>query len=108
MGTSTAAESAATVFKIVKLDTAIVSAAADESATVATWATAAATAKSPEITVTNMAKLMSLNTNNNNNTRKKYGGGGVYGGGMAAKRPSDVLINCFKIDELEIDESKVE
>jgi putative phage-type endonuclease len=101
-GTSTAAESA-TVFKIVKLDTAIVSAAADESAT------AAATAKTPEITATNMAKLMSLNTNNNNNTHKKYGGGGgVYGGGMAAKRPSDVLINCFKIDELEIDESKVE
>jgi hypothetical protein len=104
-GTSTAAESAATVFKIVKLDTAIVSAAADESAT---GAATAATAKTPEITATNMAKLMSLNTNNNNNTHKKYGGGGVYGGGMAAKRPSDVLINCFKIDELEIDESKVE
>jgi putative phage-type endonuclease len=96
-----------TVFKIVKLDTAIVSAAAEESAT---GATAAATAKTPEITATNMAKLMSLNTNNNNNTHKKYGGGGGGGGGygMVAKRPSDVLINCFKIDELEIDESKVD
>jgi hypothetical protein len=84
------------VFKIVKLDTAIVSAAADDTAA------ATATAKTPEITATNMAKLMSLNTNNNNNTQhKKYGG-------LAAKRPSDVLINCFKIDELEIDESKVE
>jgi len=54
---------------------------------------------------------MSLNTNNNNNTQhKKYGYGGGYGGygGLAAKRPSDVLINCFKIDELEIDESKVD
>jgi hypothetical protein len=105
-GTSTA--DSETVFKIVKLDTAIVAAAADESSTGATTTT---TAKTPEITATNMAKLMSLNTNNNNNTHKKYGGGGGgYGGygGLAAKRPSDVLINCFKIDELEIDESKVE
>ena len=86
-----------TVFKIVKLDTAIVP---DDTATAV-----GAAAKTPEITATNMAKLMSLNTNNNNNTQhKKYGG---YGG-LTAKRPSDVLINCFKIDELEIDESKVE
>jgi putative phage-type endonuclease len=93
-GTSTA--DSETVFKIVKLDTAIVSGADD------TAGAATATAKTPEITATNMAKLMSLNTNNNNNTQhKKYGG-------LAAKRPSDVLINCFKIDELEIDESKVE
>jgi putative phage-type endonuclease len=97
-----------TVFKIVKLDTAIVS-GADDTATGATGATA-----KTEITATNMAKLMSLNTNNNNNTQhKKYGYGGGYGGyggygGLAAKRPSDVLINCFKIDELEIDESKVD
>ena len=92
-----------TVFKIVKLDTAIVS-GADDTATAAT-AVGATTAKTPEITATNMAKLMSLNTNNNNNTQhKKYGG---YGG-LATKRPSDVLINCFKIDELDIDESKVE
>ena len=83
-----------------KLDTAIVP---DDTATAA-----GAVAKTPEITATNMAKLMSLNTNNNNNTQhKKYGYGGGYGG-LAAKRPSDVLINCFKIDELDIDESKVE
>jgi hypothetical protein len=97
-GTATA--DSETVFKIVKLDTAIVP---DDTATAA-----GATAKTPEITATNMAKLMSLNTNNNNNTQhKKYGYGGGYGG-LAAKRPSDVLINCFKIDELDIDESKVE
>ena len=94
-----------TVFKIVKLDTAIV-AAADESAMTA-GAGAGAGAATPELTATNMAKLMSLNTNNNNNTQhKKYGYGGGYGG-LATKRPSDVLINCFKIDDLEIDESKV-
>ena len=46
---------------------------------------------------------MSLYTNNKNNIQKKYSSGA-----SAAKRPSDVLINCFKIDELEIDESKVE
>ena len=102
-GTSTAESE--TVFKIVKLDTAIVPAAADDTA-----AATATAAKTPDITATNMAKLMSLNTNNNNNTQhKKYGYGGGYGGyGMSAKRPSDVLINCFKIDELEIDESKVD
>ena len=99
-GTSTA--DSETVFKIVKLDTAIVSGAYD------TAGAATATAKTLDITATNMAKLMSLNTNNNNNTQhKKYGYVGGYGG-LAAKRPSDVLINCFKIDELEIDESKVE
>jgi putative phage-type endonuclease len=106
-GAAAGAESE-TVFKIVKLDTAIVAASADDTAT---GATGAATTKTPEITATNMAKLMSLNTNNNNNTQhKKYGYGGGYGGygGLAAKRPSDVLINCFKIDELEIDESKVD
>jgi putative phage-type endonuclease len=73
------------VFKIVKLDTAIIT---DELTTTAT--------------ATNMATLMSLYTNNNNNTHKKYSGNG------STKRPSDVLINCFKIDELDLDESKVE
>jgi hypothetical protein len=38
-------------------------------------------------------------------TNKKYGGGGVRG--HAAKGPSEVLINCFKINDLEIDENKV-
>jgi hypothetical protein len=100
-GAAAGAESE-TVFKIVKLDTAIVAAADDTTTETATTAAA-----KPEITATNMAKLMSLNTNNNNNTHKKYGYG--YGGaGLATKRPSDVLINCFKIDDLEIDESKVD
>ena len=37
---------------------------------------------------------------------KKYDG--VRGGARhVAKGPSDVLINCFKINDLEIDESKV-
>ena len=37
---------------------------------------------------------------NNNNATKKSN--------RNLKGPSDVLINCFKIDDLEIDESKVE
>jgi len=72
------------VLKIVKLETALIT-------------------ENHETTATNMASLMSLYTNNKNNIQKKYSSGG-----MTAKRPSDVLINCFKIDELEIDESKVE
>jgi hypothetical protein len=76
------------VLKIVKLDTALIT-------------------ENHETTATNMASLMSLYTNNKNNIQKKYSSG-ASAGGMAAKRPSDVLINCFKIDELEIDESKVE
>jgi putative phage-type endonuclease len=72
------------VLKIVKLDTALIT-------------------ENHETTATNMASLMSSYTNNKNNIQKKYSSGA-----SAAKRPSDVLINCFKIDELEIDESKVE
>ena len=60
-----------------------------------------------EATATNMATLMAIN---NTITNKKYGGtrgksGG--GGGGGAKGPSEVLISCFKLDDLEIDESKV-
>lgn len=51
-------------------------------------------ATTAEFTATNMATLMLIN---DINTYKKH----------SAKRPSDVLINCFKIDDLEIDESKV-
>ena len=47
-------------------------------------------------TATNMAILMAMN---NNATKKPNRG---------LKGPSDVLINCFKIDDLEIDESKME
>ena len=63
-----------------------------------------------EATATNMATLMAIN---NTITNKKYGGtrgkgiGGI-GSGHVLKGPSDVLISCFKLDELEIDESKIE
>lgn len=97
MGAATISNSYASesepVFKIVKLDTAIVDANETSGAVAAT---------TNEVTATNMATLMSLYTNNNNNTHKKYSGIGC------AKRPSDVLINCFKIDELDLDESKVD
>jgi hypothetical protein len=86
MGTPAGTGSDDTFFKIVKLDTAIIPTA--DTATVTATGTA---------TATNMASLMSL-SNHNHNT--KYGGSGI-------KRPSDVLINCFKIDDLEIDESIV-
>ena len=78
-------------FKIVKLDTAIIPTVDTATATATATTTATATA-------TNMASLMSLSNQNNHST--KYGGNGI-------KRPSDVLINCFKIDDLEIDESRV-
>jgi hypothetical protein len=84
-------------FKIVKLDNAIIP------PTLMTTNTRPAdhvapptskTAATAEFTATNMATLMLIN---NINTYKKH----------SVKRPSDVLINCFKIDDLEIDESKV-
>jgi putative phage-type endonuclease len=76
--------------KIIKLESAIVPSATTTAAT-ATTATATATAA----TATNMATLMNMFQ-----TNKKYGR-------HVAKGPSDVLINCFKINDLEIDESKV-
>ena len=78
--------------KIIKLESAIVPSAA------ATAATATATAA----TATNMATLMNMFQ-----TNKKYGGGRGGARHHVAKGPSDVLINCFKINDLEIDESKV-
>ena len=71
-------------FKIIKLESAIV-----PSATATDTAATAATA-------TNMATLMNMFQ-----TNKKYGGAR-----HTAKGPSEVLINCFKINDLEIDESK--
>ena len=60
-----------------------------------------------EATATNMATLMAIN-NSMFQTNKKYGGSGRSGARHhVAKGPSDVLISCFKIDDLEIDESKV-
>ena len=80
------------LFKIVKLDTAILP-------TLETTSTATATA-------TNMATLMAVNHNQKSNYTKKYGGG--KGTGNASQgRPSDVLISCFKINDLTLDESKV-
>ena len=80
--------------KIIKLESAIVPSAmtTDTAATAATAATA-----------TNMATLMAIN-NSIFQTNKKYGGGGAR---HTPKGPSEVLINCFKINDLEIDESKV-
>jgi hypothetical protein len=77
-------------FKIIKLESAIVP--SDPVTTGATTATA-----------TNMATLMAIN-NSMFQTNKKYGGGGAR---HTPKGPSEVLINCFKINDLEIDESKV-
>lgn len=57
-----------------------------------------------EATATNMAKLMAA-MNNTAQTNKKYSSGTKH---HVAKGPSEVLINCFKIDDLEIDESKME
>jgi hypothetical protein len=74
----------------VKLDTAILP-AANEAVTEAA-------------TATNMATLMAINSNMAQ-TNKKYSGGSVRG--HVAKGPSEVLINCFKINDLEIDENKV-
>jgi hypothetical protein len=81
-----------TIYKIVKLDTAIIPSDQQEQCSVAiTDATNIA-----PLTATNMASFMAINnsiiTKKHNNT----------------KRPSDVLIHCFKIDDLEINESKIE
>ena len=81
--------------KIIKLECAIVPSAATTATTAATAATA-----------TNMATLMAIN-NSMFQTNKKYGGGRGGARHHVAKGPSDVLINCFKINDLEIDESKV-
>lgn len=77
--------------KIIKLESAIVPSAM-------TTDTAA--------TATNMATLMAIN-NSIFQTNKKYGSGGGGARRHVAKGPSEVLINCFKINDLEIDESKV-
>jgi putative phage-type endonuclease len=62
-----------------------------------------------EATATNMATLMAINTTMAQ-TNKKYGGGGFGKGrpGNIMKGPSEVLINCFKINDLEIDEKMIE
>jgi putative phage-type endonuclease len=98
-------------FKIIKLESAIVPTASSVATTTSINSSASTAA---EATATNMATLMAIN-NSMFLTNKKYGsgrgrgggGGGCGTGGHALKGPSEVLINCFKIDDLEIDESKV-
>jgi hypothetical protein len=77
-----------TSFKIVKLNTAIVPTDTIGEDTSMTTATA-----------TNMATFMAMN-NSILQSNKKHNSN--------SKRPSDVLIHCFKIDELDLDESKIE
>ena len=81
--------------KIVKLDTSIVD-AADTADAVAPATT--------EVTATKMATMMSYYNKSAaaaaSNSMKRPAADGT-------KRPSDTLIKCFKIDDLELDESKV-
>jgi len=77
-------------FKIVKLDNAIIPSTQSSDNIIPT-----APITTTEFTATNMATLMLMN--DINTSYKK----------QSVKRPSDVLINCFKIDDLELDESKV-
>jgi putative phage-type endonuclease len=81
--------------KIVKLDTAIVDADADTADPVVAPATT-------EVTATKMATMMTYY--NKSSAAANY----VKRPSDGTKRPSDVLIKCFKIDDLELDESKVE
>jgi len=78
------------LFKIVKLDTAIIP----------TDGRGEEECESTTATATNMATLMAINQTMTNKKPKSSS--------SSSKRPSDVLINCFKIDDLEIDESKME
>jgi len=99
-GAVTTACDAGTEMKIIKLECAIVPTTNNN--------TNELSHNGSEAPATNMATLMAIN---NTITNKKYGGTrgkGGGGGGHVAKGPSEVLINCFKIDDLEIDESKME
>ena len=91
---SSSSSSSSSSLKIIKLNSAIVPNSDNMNTTSdhdGNTATATATA-----TATNMAILMAMNNNMTKKTNRNL------------KGPSDVLINCFKIDDLEIDESKVE
>jgi putative phage-type endonuclease len=84
------------VYKIIKLDTAILPETNDGTT-------------GCEATATNMASLMTMAAMTTatapSNARagyKKYAGAAPG----APKRPNDVLISCFKIDDLEMDENK--
>lgn len=88
-GVTVAASTGSEFTKIVKLDTAIIVTNTQED-------TAAATANMASATATNMARMMPDLFNHTARSTK------------SAKKPSDVLINCFKLNDLELDESKVE
>jgi putative phage-type endonuclease len=94
-----------TVYKIVKLDTAIIPEPDNGS-------TGGGGGSVIEATATNMAALMSMTTaaaaTATTTTRAGYKKYASTAASTAPKRPSDVLIHCFKIDDLEIDESRVE
>jgi len=85
-----------TKYKIVKLDTAIIPSDQQEQCSlVANDVTNIA-----PLTATNMASYMAINNSGSMKINKKHNNN--------TKRPSDVLIHCFKIDDLEINESKIE
>ena len=84
--------------KIVKLDTAIVDGADGADATDIDTTTT-------EVTATKMATMMSALFNNNRNVKSSSSSNTRSSDGV--KRPSDVLIKCFKIDDLDLDESKI-
>jgi putative phage-type endonuclease len=86
--------------KIVKLDTAIVDAADAAEPDVSTTTT-----PTTEVTATKMATMMSALFNNNRNVKSSSFSNIRPSDGV--KRPSDVLIKCFKIDDLDLDESKI-
>lgn len=88
---TTDASSSSSSLKIVKLNSAIVPNGDNTNTTSGHDGNTATTSA----TATNMAILMAMN---NNMTKKPN---------RNLKGPSDVLINCFKIDDLEIDESKM-
>jgi len=74
-------ETSTPVNKIIKLDNAIIP-------------------ENHETTATSMARLMSLTASNHNNSHKKYSRV------SNKKRQSDVLNNCYKINDLEMDEQQ--
>jgi len=87
--------------KIVKLDTAIVDGVDGADGADATDIDTTTT----EVTATKMATMMSVLFNNNRNVKSSSSSNTRPSDGV--KRPSDTLIKCFKIDDLDLDESKI-
>jgi len=92
------------IYKIVKLNTAIIPESVNGS-------TGNENGTGIEATATNMAILMAMTNTSTGATTTATTRSGYKKNASASsapKRPSDVLIHCFKIDDLEIDESRVE